>query len=56
VSDANSIILSVYLILSYACILYTSIIIFVWIKPEMEIIEEKEKLLKGFITHFREKC
>lgn len=44
------------MILSYLCLAYTTMIIYIWIKPEIEIEEEKQKLLKGFVERFREKC
>ncbi|CAD8179493.1 unnamed protein product [Paramecium pentaurelia] len=56
ISNQNSVLISIYMILSYVCLAYTSMIFYIWLKPEIEIQEEKQKLLKGFVERFREKC
>ncbi|CAD8110562.1 unnamed protein product [Paramecium sonneborni] len=52
----NSLLISFYMIVSYLCLAYTTMMIYIWMKPELEIEEEKQKLLKGFVERFREKC
>ncbi|CAD8173734.1 unnamed protein product [Paramecium octaurelia] len=56
ISNQNSVLISIYMILSYLCLAYTSMIFYIWLKPEIEIQEEKQKLLKGFVERFRQKC
>ncbi|CAD8202426.1 unnamed protein product [Paramecium octaurelia] len=56
ITEQNSIIISVFMLISYLCYAYTLILLFVWIKPGIEIQEEKQKLLKGFVELFQEKC
>ncbi|CAD8203677.1 unnamed protein product [Paramecium octaurelia] len=56
VTNKNALLISFYMIICYLCIAYTTMILYVWMKPEIEIEEEKQKLLKGFVERFREKC
>ncbi|CAD8201824.1 unnamed protein product [Paramecium octaurelia] len=56
ITSQNSLVISIYMVLSYLCLAYTTMIIYIWIKPDIEIEEEKQKLLKGFVERFREKC
>ncbi|CAD8096092.1 unnamed protein product [Paramecium primaurelia] len=56
ITEQNSLIISVFMLISYLCYAYTFILLFVWIKPGIEIQEEKQKLLKGFVELFKEKC
>ncbi|CAD8195865.1 unnamed protein product [Paramecium octaurelia] len=56
ITEQNSIIVSAFMLISYLCYVYTFILLFVWIKPELEIQEEKQKLLKGFVELLKEKC
>ncbi|CAD8121764.1 unnamed protein product [Paramecium sonneborni] len=55
-TEQNSLIISVFMLISYFCYVFTFIILLIWIKPEIEIQEEKQKLLKGFVEQFKEKC
>ncbi|CAD8097457.1 unnamed protein product [Paramecium sonneborni] len=56
ISSKNCFLISIYMIISYVCLAYTSMIFYIWLKPDIEIQEEKQKLLKGFVERFREKC
>ncbi|CAD8107867.1 unnamed protein product [Paramecium primaurelia] len=56
INEQNSIIVSAFMLISYLCYVYTFILLFVWIKPELEIQEEKQKLLQGFVELLKEKC
>ncbi|CAK60077.1 unnamed protein product (macronuclear) [Paramecium tetraurelia] len=55
-TNKNAFLISFYMIICYLCLAYTTMILYVWMKPEIEIEEEKQKLLKGFVERFREKC
>ncbi|CAD8105001.1 unnamed protein product [Paramecium sonneborni] len=55
-NEKNLIVVSIFSIICYWCYVYTFILLWIWIKPNIEIQEEKQKLLKGFVEHFQEKC
>ncbi|CAD8203152.1 unnamed protein product [Paramecium octaurelia] len=55
-NEDNHIVVSVFSLICYFCYVYTLVLLWIWIKPNIEIQEEKQKLLKGFIEHFQEKC
>lgn len=51
----ESIIISIYMILTTLILVYTVSIMFIWIKPEIKLEEEKEKHLAGFLKEIRSK-
>ncbi|CAK59591.1 unnamed protein product (macronuclear) [Paramecium tetraurelia] len=55
-NEDNRIVVSVFSLICYFCYVYTLVLLWIWMKPNIEIQEEKQKLLKGFIKHFQEKC
>ncbi|CAD8091090.1 unnamed protein product [Paramecium primaurelia] len=55
-NEDNYIVVSIFQLICYFCYVYTFILLLIWIKPNIELQEEKQKLLKGFVEHFQEKC
>lgn len=41
ISESNSVIVSSFMLISYICYVYTFILLLIWIKPDLEIQEEK---------------